>query len=52
MTLDKMLGHAKSAANGSHLILEQKSQRLAQTEIHLFGKTAHVMMALDGCAGD
>ena len=39
-------------AHATHLILEQPLQRFAELQLHIFGKSAHVVVALDGHAGD
>ena len=45
-----MFGHSQFASYAAYFVLEQPLQRLAQTEVHLLGQTAHVVMALDGLA--
>src|SRR5881396_617606 len=45
---DDLLGDAQHAPQVAHLVLEQLAQRLEQLEAHALGKTAHVVVALDG----
>lgn len=45
-----MFGHSQFASHAADFVLEQPLQRLAQTEVHLLGQTAHIVMALDGLA--
>ena len=45
-----MFGHSQFASHAAYFVLEQPLQRFAQTEVHLLGQTAHVVMALDGLA--
>jgi hypothetical protein len=47
-----MFGHANLATYGAHFIFEEQAQRLAELEVHLFGKAANVVVALDSGAGD
>lgn len=47
MTGDKMLRHAHLTAHAAHFVLEEPLQRLAKLEVHLFGQSAHVVVALD-----
>ena len=46
MTGNEMLRHAELSSYASHFVLEQPSQWLAQTEMHLLWQSAHVMVAL------
>ena len=50
MTGNQMFGHSQFASHAAYFVLEQPLQRFAQTEVHLLGQTAHVVMALDGLA--
>ena len=47
-----MLWHTQLATHTAHLVLEQPFQRLAQFQVHLFGQSTHIMMALDDHARD
>ena len=42
-----LIGQAQFVAHGPHLVFEQVAQRLYQLEVHLFGDSAHVVVALD-----
>ncbi len=52
MAADEFLVDAQRAAHGAHLVLEKEAQRLADLEVHAFGKAADVVVALDDSAGD
>ena len=47
-----MLGHLELAAHTAHLVLEQPLERLAQLEMHLFGQSTYVVVALDDLTRD
>ena len=47
MAAHDLLGQAEAAAHLAHFILEQLAQGLHQLELKVFGKTAHVVVALD-----
>ena len=52
MTLDETLRHLQLIAHAAHLVLEQPFQRFAELKLHVLGQPAHVVVALDGHAGD
>ena len=52
MTRDEMFRHAELASDAAHLVLEKPLKRFAKPEVHFFGQTAHVVVALDDLAGD
>ncbi len=52
MALNQMLRHSKLTTHCTYLVFEKQTQRLAKLQIHLFRKSAHIVMALDGSAGD
>ena len=52
MTFDEVVWHAELTAYGADFVFEEQTEGFAQTEVHLFGQTAYVVVALDGCAGD
>ena len=47
MAADELVGDAQRAAHAAHLVLEQKTQRLDDLQVHLLGKTAHIVVRLD-----
>ncbi len=44
---DDVLGQAEHAAQRAHFVFKERSQRFDQFEIHVFGKSADVVMRLD-----
>lgn len=47
-----MFRHSELTANAANLILEQQSQRFAQTKIHLLGESADIVMAFYSGTGN
>ena len=52
VTVDEMFGHTHLATHTAHFVLEQPLEWFANLEVHLFGKTSHVVVTLDDLSGD
>ena len=52
MTRNEMFGHTELTAHTAYLVLEQPLQRFAELQVHLLGKSADIMVALDDLARD
>ena len=52
MAGDEVLGHAHGASHTTHFVLEEPLQRFAEREVHLLGKSAHIVVALDDLTRD
>ena len=48
MPSDQFVLDAQSTAYAAYLILEQRAQRLHDLQVHLFRKSAHIVVRLDG----
>ena len=52
MAIDEVFGHPHLTSHAAHFIFEEPLQRFADAKVHLFGKSAHVVVTLDHLAGD
>ena len=52
MAGNQMIRHAQLASYAANFVLKQQTQRLAQLQMHFFGQSSHIVMALDNRSGD
>ena len=52
MPVDQAFHHSQFASHTAHLVFEKQTQGFAQFKIHLLGKTAYIVVALDDRPGN
>ena len=52
VTIDKVFGHTHLASHAAHFVFEEPLEGFTDFQVHLFRKTAHIVVAFDDLARD